>query len=195
MVSSIAQQSTALPSSLVPRHQLSSLVAPHGGGTLHSYSSSAGQNPKPAPVRGCGLAKTEGPLGGSGKGLLASVHSSGNVAASGMAQSTQEAHHFVPKIDEDTLEAMSAEMSFSAIYMHELHRRRLHAPFYDLDTDARERELWRPIEKSNTSTAVASASNMPIICEDQEVNNGSNPSMPLLGQSKPHNSQEGGNAC
>ena len=46
--------------------------------------------------------------------------------------------------DEETLEFLSSEMSFSALYLHELHRRRLLNPLnpYFDDRDSRERQMW-----------------------------------------------------
>ena len=45
-------------------------------------------------------------------------------------------------VDEETLEMFSQEMSFSALYMHELHRRRINNPYYDNYEDLHARAMW-----------------------------------------------------
>lgn len=106
-------------------------------------------------VRGGGVSKAEGPLGGSGaSGLLSlslqtsptggatsNVGNYGNQAfgnyGNQVSQSpgaAQLSDSIRPRIEEGTLEMMSAEMSLSVLYLHELHhRQKLSRSYHDLE--------------------------------------------------------------
>ena len=96
----------------------------------------------PMVIRG-GIKNAEGPLGGSTNGLLSSLHQgSASYTASGLFSPPSASVHAPeassggePKFyDEEVLELMSAEMSFSALYLHELHRRRLRQPYVEIQS-------------------------------------------------------------
>ena len=82
-----------------------------------------------------GIHNAEGPLGGSTNGILASLQLPGAGAANlpSLQLSSQDKCHRT--FDEEQLELMSAEMSFSALYMHELHRRKMFQPLFDIVND------------------------------------------------------------
>lgn len=83
-----------------------------------------------------GIRNTEGPLGGSTNGILASLQQPGTIGATNMPSlqlSVADKRH--RNFDEEQLEMMSAEMSFSALYLHELHRRRMFQPLFDIVND------------------------------------------------------------
>lgn len=137
-----------------------SSIKTSGGNTLHGSGSSSGGA---SMVRG-GIKNSEGPLSGPGNGILASIHQAVNQQATA---GTQTAHDTYPSIgqcsmasmrtpmaafgttkgngavDEETLEMFSQEMSFSALYMHELHRRRINNPYYDNYEDIHARNMWQ----------------------------------------------------
>ena len=54
--------------------------------------------------------------------------------------------HNRPMVDEETLELLSHEMSFSALYMHEIHRQRINNPYYENLEDIHARSLWQSAE-------------------------------------------------
>ncbi len=110
-----------------------------------------------------GLKNTEGPLGGS-SGLLAYMQGSATVNTSQLpplqtpdwiARSAVSAMGAIPqygamsdgqrrrKFDEETLELLSNEMSFSALYMHEIHRRRVMNQDFDNYEDMHARAIWQ----------------------------------------------------
>ena len=82
-----------------------------------------------------GIRNTEGPLGGSTNGILASLQQPGTAGANmpSLQLSVSDQRH--RNFDEEQLEMMSAEMSFSALYLHELHRRRMFQPLFDIVND------------------------------------------------------------
>ena len=115
-----------------------------------------------------GLRNAEGPLEERGGGLLASVRQScmfnstyktqlpplqnpdwialSAVSAVGTIpqySTTMDAHR--RKYDAEALEMLSAEMSFSALYIHDLHRRRLLNPAFDnlYYEDMHARAMWQ----------------------------------------------------
>ena len=96
------------------------------------------------------LRGAEGPRTGSQHGLLTSLqavsHMPGSIAGSMAPESLPlRPRHMQPHsfYSEETLEMLSTEMSFSALYMHELHQRRRGSHFMDsLAQDAHERALW-----------------------------------------------------
>ncbi|XP_023932449.1 autophagy-related protein 9A [Lingula anatina] len=112
---------------------ISSVVpGPSGMASAHHSMRPLGTVPGPmsppggSHLRGAGVAHAEGPLQGSGKGILASLHSSGALSGSatglGSGPTSLDTGHFLSS--EVSQELSSAEMSFSALYIHELHRRR-----------------------------------------------------------------------
>ena len=141
MVNSMLQQST------MPIGPLSTSGLTSINRTMASSHSSGPQTSTQNLLRG-GIKNAEGPLTGSGGGLLSNVQS-----ATGVAASTQEGGGLttglqlsvggnlpslapVPNLtnsqyDEEKLELMSREMSFSALYMHELHHRKRNMPYFE----------------------------------------------------------------
>jgi len=68
--------------------------------------------------------------------------------------------------DEGTLEFLSAEMNFSALYMHDIHNWRLtHAP--QMDDDEHARQLWQ-IDSPTALDIVSVTHHMPNIQEGSE---------------------------
>ncbi len=93
----------------------------------------------PVPIRG-GLRHAEGPVGGGNTGILASLQqpsSSGTEFPSlpplemPLPYSAQLQAQARGLYNEESLEYLAKEMSFSALYMHELHRRRMFEPFFN----------------------------------------------------------------
>lgn len=75
--------------------------------------------------------------------------------------------------DEGTLEFLSAEMNFSALYMHDIHNWRLnhHQPVQHADDDERARQLWQTDSPPALDT-VSVTHRMPNIqegSEDEEI--------------------------
>ena len=165
MMSSVVQHSLMQRSS-------STLI---GGGQIRlpplGSIGTAASHLTPMVIRG-GMKNAEGPLGGSTNGLLSSLHQgSVSYTASGMFPSPSTSVHQSeappggePRFyDEEVLEMMSAEMSFSALYLHELHRRRLRQPYVEIQSpdEAQARALWQTPE----SPGVRPAAPMPNIQE------------------------------
>ena len=156
MMSSVVQHSLMQRSSW----QRSSMMTGGGLGSglrlppLGPVSTAAGHL-TPMVIRG-GMKNVEGPLGGSTNGLLASLQL-GGAADSGDASEvfpsmsvTSPTSEQTPTstrfYDEEELELMSAEMSLSALYMHEVHRRRLRQTHYENVGEAQARALWQTPE-------------------------------------------------
>lgn len=107
----------------------------------------------PMVIRG-GMKNVEGPLGGSTNGLLASLQHGGAIDSSAAFEASPSMSVASPSseqtstrfYDEEELEMMSAEMSLSALYMHEVHRRRLRQAHYENTGDAQARALWQTPE-------------------------------------------------
>lgn len=141
MASSIAAQSTFLQ----PSTQGS--VVPHA-----STSGGAGVHNR---LRG-GISHHEGPISPNA-GFFASMNTSGSFhgSTSGIYSVGQR-----PYYDEGTLELLSHDMSFSALYLHEhQYRKSRGLSGYDNIDDIRARTLWR--QDSNQTTV----SHMPNIQE------------------------------
>jgi hypothetical protein len=67
-----------------------------------------------------GLSHIEGPLGGSGSGIFSSMQSSdGSINATGQNSISLRGNY-----DEGTIELMSHDMSYSAIYLHDMQFRK-----------------------------------------------------------------------
>ena len=77
-----------------------------------------------------GIRNAEGPLGGSTNGILASLQQPGG-ACPPLASLDGRRKYY----DDEQLELLSTEMSFSALYLHELHRRRMFQPLFDIVSD------------------------------------------------------------
>ena len=125
-----------------------------------------------------GLKNAEGPVGESGGGLLASVHQSYMANSTYMTQlpplqnpdwvarSAVSAMGAIPQYgammdprrrqyDTEALEMLSNEMSFSALYMHELHRRRILNPAFDNVNyeDLHARAMWQsPLSQNEAAS-------------------------------------------
>lgn len=89
-----------------------------------------------------GLRNTEGPPGGTPSGLLASVHAVGSGHLSSITRS------LAPDMGQAgtrgvTDETCTTEMSFSALYMHELHQRRVQQPASDNMAEMQELGMWQ----------------------------------------------------
>ena len=181
----LSQESTKLGSLLPPSFtSVPSSFQPNGGNPFPSMlqpnplaASSAGQYKSSAPttpagqlspnistsrqqgagaavIRG-GLRNTEGPLGGSVNGLLASIQQ-GQVLSSLQSVPAFPSRGYPRPINEETLELLSTEMNFGALYMHELHQRRLQQPYGahgDDWEDQQARTLWQVPEDDVRSTA------------------------------------------
>ena len=125
---------------------------------LGAISTAAGHL-TPMVIRG-GMKNAEGPLGRSTNGLLVNLQQRGGATssmsctASGAfsptstsVQSPEAPPTMEPMFyDEEVLESMSAEMSLSALYMHEVHRRRVRQPHYENPSEAQARALWQTPE-------------------------------------------------
>ena len=128
-------------------------------------------------VRG-GLKNAEGPINACGQGLLASVH---QVAAQQGQSSSQSRQGEFPSIgasmmphlmqrgtfgrnsyaNEEALEMFSAEMSFSALYMHELHQRRMNNPYFDNYEELHQRAMWEVGDSPGRTPDLESPSRLP----------------------------------
>ncbi|XP_060066342.1 uncharacterized protein LOC132546638 [Ylistrum balloti] len=96
-----------------------------------------------------GISHIEGPLGGAN--MLSSMASSGSLHGSSIGVVP---HSSQPRVDEGTLEMMSHDMSFSALYLHDLQFKRVRGQSggENLD-DIRARALWQR-QDSNQTTAL-----------------------------------------
>lgn len=70
--------------------------------------------------------------------------------------------------DEGTLEFLSAEMNFSALYMHDIHNWRMSHATHATDDDERARQLWQTDSPTALDTAVSVSRHMPNIQEGSE---------------------------
>lgn len=183
--SSFPQGSPAAgPANLAP------LVASPTGMTVSSSSVSQ-RSPSSAcslPIRG-GIKNAEGPLGGSRHGLLSCLQHSATMSGSDQTEPVDAAdlpshstmnvqqHSLLqrPHVDEETLELLSTEMSFSALYMHEMHRKKVYNPYYENMEDIHARHIWQtesPQQPDNPgltpSSPVPSSSRLPTQQEEDE---------------------------
>lgn len=122
---------------------LQSCLSPSFGGSL---APPVTQTRPQFNVRGA-VSHTEGPLGSS-SGILGSLHTSGSLQGSLIGHSPSNIH-----IDEGTIEMLSNDMSFSALYMHEMRHRRSRGVSEQLE-DLHARALWqqRPESLPHIST-------------------------------------------
>ena len=141
-----------------------------------------------------GLKNAEGPVSEGGGGLLASVHQSYNVNSTYMTQlppiqnpdwvarSAVSAMGAIPQYsgmmdprrrqyDTEALEMLSNEMSFSALYMHELHRRRILNPAFDNVNyeDLHARAMWQsPLSQNEAASPVTPSDHMKETSKSRE---------------------------
>lgn len=87
-----------------------------------------------------GLSHIEGPLGGSGSGIFSSMQSSGgSINATGQNSISLRGNY-----DEGTIEMMSHDMSYSAIYLHDMQFRKSRGMNqYESLEDIRARAMWQ----------------------------------------------------
>lgn len=85
-----------------------------------------------------GLSHIEGPLGGSGSGIFSSMQSSGG------SLNAQNSLSLRGNYDEGTIEMMSHDMSYSAIYLHDMQFRKSRGVNqYESLEDIRARAMWQ----------------------------------------------------
>jgi len=191
MMSSINHQSILLGGA-------PAMPAERGAASAMSPTSpiSASHRPLSPPIRG-GVKNSEGPIARNPSGLLASVAeavsqssgSAGSASQQRSAASSSMTGSAQPNVlqspfanrgaDEEMLELLSQEMSFSALYMHELHHRRLHNPYYDNYADMHARALWQSAGPS--SHRLAEETVMPNIPESQNEEDELQEAHPLIG--------------
>ena len=87
-----------------------------------------------------GLSHIEGPVGGSGSGIFSSMQSS----SGSINPATLTSVNLHGQFDEGTLEMMSHDMSYSAIYLHDMQYRKSRGlnQYESLD-DIRARAMWQ----------------------------------------------------
>lgn len=115
------------------------------------------------------VSQSEGPLIGSG-GTLSSFHSPS--ASMQQARSLQPPATLVQptsvsqrQYDEGQIELLSTEMSFSALFMHDLRTRRARGfPYENLD-DIRARSLWQRHDTPQATPSSGATTPMPNIEE------------------------------
>ncbi|KAK3105011.1 hypothetical protein FSP39_015123 [Pinctada imbricata] len=148
LASSVAIQSTLYP------HSTNASLSPSVGGVHHR-------------LRG-GIAHAEGPIGGASTGILGSMQSSGSLHGSAFRNQTPFSAR---QVDEGTLELMSHDMSFSALYLHDLQQKRVKGqgqPYENLE-DIRARAMWNRHDSNQATTAVTPGGGMPNIQEREET--------------------------
>lgn len=115
------------------------------------------------------VSQTEGPLSGSG-GTMTSFYSPSTSmqhprslqATGSLIQPTSVSQR---QYDEGQIELMSTEMSFSALFMHDLRTRRVRGfPYENLD-DIRARSLWQRHDASQVTPSSGGTTPMPNIEE------------------------------
>ena len=138
--------------------------------TLYPPSTNASLSPSAAGVhhrlRG-GISFAEGPIGGASAGILGSMQGSGSLPGSALAAPPQFGAR---QVDEGTLELMSHDMSFSALYLHDLQQRRHRGqgqPYENLE-DIRARTMWNRQDSNQATAATTSSNTMPHIQEGEE---------------------------
>ena len=71
--------------------------------------------------------------------------------------------------DEGQLEMLNNEMSFSALYMHDLRTRRLRGMSYESMEDIRARALWQRPDSAQVTPSSGVAGPMPNIQEEESA--------------------------
>ncbi|XP_045169855.2 autophagy-related protein 9A-like [Mercenaria mercenaria] len=135
----------------------------------------SGVTPK---MRGA-VSQSEGPLAGSGGGLGTSFHSpSSSMTGPPTLQPLSQPHSLIHPpssllqptstsqrhYDEGQIELMSTDMSFSALYMHDLRTRRARGYYENLD-DIRARSLWQRHDTPQATPSSGGTTPMPNIEE------------------------------
>ena len=190
-------------SSIVPQSGVGLQPSMMGVGTSQQQQGQTTQGPispvvstRSGTIRG-GLRNTEGPITGTTNGLLASIQSGGmNLASLGVppaslgpqpGTSSQASANITLPVNEETLEMLSKEMSFSALYMHELHYRRRQNPYFDNMDELRAQSLWQTVGSPDSASSLSpvvppttTMSQMPNIQEDNEEVQIENEMLPLI---------------
>ncbi|XP_060575808.1 autophagy-related protein 9A-like [Ruditapes philippinarum] len=133
------------------------------------------------------VSQSEGPLSGSGGGLGSSFHSpSVSMTGPPTLQPISQPHSLIQPpssliqptstsqrhYDEGQIELMSTDMSFSALYMHDLRTRRARGYYENLD-DIRARSLWQRHDTPQATPSSGGTTPMPNIEEQpMEEDNG-----------------------
>lgn len=146
----------------------------------------SGTNPK---LRGA-LSQCEGPLTGSGGRIMTSTYTSGGSAQGGPPTTLVPPPTLLPlhslsiygtslqsqptsvstrTYDEGQLELLNNEMSFSALYMHDLRTRRLRGMSYESMEDIRARALWQRHDSAQATPSSGGATPMPNIQEEDSA--------------------------
>ena len=132
------------------------------------------------------VSQCEGPMTGSGSRLISSGSGQeaqptsfappptllplppNSLSIQGTSLQSQPTSVSTRMYDEGQLEMLNNEMSFSALYMHDLRTRRLRAMSYESMEDIRARALWqRPDSAQVTPSGVATP--MPNIQEEESA--------------------------
>ena len=146
-----------------------------------------------AKLRGA-VSQTEGPLSGSG-GTMTSMYSPSTSmhqqtrslqAPGSLVQPPTSLHHPTSvsqrQYDEGQIELMTTDMSFSALFMHDLRTRRTRSfPYENLD-DIRARSLWQRHDTSMATPSSGATTPMPNIEEkpfDEDPNGKDDPNTPV----------------
>lgn len=143
----------------------------------------SGANPK---LRGA-LSQCEGPMTGSGHRIMSSMYSSGgsgqggpptmlapptsilpphSLSIHGASLQSQPTSVSTRTYDEGQLELLNNEMSFSALYMHDLRTRRARGMTYESMEDIRARALWQRHDSTQATPSSGGATPMPNIQEE-----------------------------
>ena len=133
------------------------------------------------------LSQCEGPMTGSGGRLTASLQSSSGSGQGGPPTSLAPPTSLLPPhslsihgasllaqptsistrtYDEGQLEMLNNEMSFSALYMHDLRTRRIRGMSYESMEDIRARALWQRHDSAQATPSSGGATPMPNIQEE-----------------------------
>lgn len=126
------------------------------------------------------VSQSEGPLTGSGGGLSTSFHSpSSSIVGPPTLQPLSQPHSLVQPpssllqptstsqrhYDEGQIELMSTDMSFSALFMHDLRTRRARRFTYENLDDIRARSLWQRSDTPQATPSSGGTTPMPNIEE------------------------------
>ena len=136
------------------------------------------------------VSQCEGPMSGSGGRLVTSLHSSSGSGQGGPSTSLAPPTNILPPhslsihggslmsqptsistrtYDEGQLELLNNDMSFSALYMHDLRTRRLRSMSYESMEDIRARALWQRHDSAQATPSSGGATPMPHIEEEESA--------------------------
>lgn len=159
----------------------SAMMSPSVNMSMAPFAS--GANPK---LRGA-LSQCEGPMTGSGHRIMSSMYSSGgsgqggpptmlapptsilpphSLSIHGASLQSQPTSVSTRTYDEGQLELLNNEMSFSALYMHDLRTRRARGMTYESMEDIRARALWQRHDSTQATPSSGGATPMPNIQEE-----------------------------